>query len=86
MGIEQRLPADADADAKIEADREVLRQAEDLLTIRIRERYSEPFFFRGKLNQKADEQSIGWHPDFRDRLEAILLVPQPPAPDADNTM
>jgi len=75
--IEQHLPPDADDSAKIEAGREVLRRAEDMVWIRIRERYSEPFFFRGKLHQLADDSSIGWHPEFRQKLDDLLLGSQP---------
>jgi hypothetical protein len=40
--------------------------------IRIRTNCSEPFIMRGSFHMLADELSIGWHPDFIERLKQLL--------------
>jgi hypothetical protein len=67
------LPPNATDAQKEEAGRTLLRSVTDQTLIKIRERYSEPFFSRGKHHELADNGRIGWHPDFRERLEALLL-------------
>jgi hypothetical protein len=62
--------AAAEAEQK-KAAREVLRWAESAL-IPIRHGITEPFITRGSLHMLADEVRVGWHPQFRDRLAAIL--------------
>lgn len=59
--------------AKQEAAREVLAWAERVL-IPIRPSVTEPFITRGSLHMLADEQRVGWHPEFRDKLAGILRV------------
>lgn len=71
--MEQSLPDGADEATKVEAGRSLLRKLLDVTSIRIREKYDEPFFYRGKLHQLADENEIGWHPDFVDRVEELLI-------------
>jgi hypothetical protein len=68
------LPDDADEETKISVGRQVLQRAEDLATVRIRDRYSESFYFRGKLHQLSDDRAIGWHPDHPALLEEMLLT------------
>lgn len=60
----------AEAEQK-KAAREVLRWAEGAL-IPIRPGVTEPFLTRGSLHMLADEIRLGWHPQFRDRLTALL--------------
>lgn len=60
-------------EVKAKAARSVLSWAEKT-TIPIRPNVTEPFVTRGSLHMLADEMRIGWHPDFRDRLETILCV------------
>lgn len=60
-------------DAKERAARVVLQWAERV-SIPIRPRVTEPFVTRGSLHMLADEVRVGWHPEFRDRLAALLAV------------
>lgn len=62
--------AAAEAEQK-KAAREVLRWAESAL-IPIRPGVTEPFLTRGSLHMLADEIRLGWHPQFRERLAALL--------------
>jgi hypothetical protein len=59
--------------AKVALGQELLRAALDQTTYRVRERYDEPFFSRGKHHELANTGRVGWHPDFRDRLQQLLL-------------
>lgn len=67
------LPPDADEEAKATLGRELLRSILDQTAIRVRERYDEPFFARGKYHELADSGRVGWHPDFANRLAELLL-------------
>lgn len=58
-------------DAQEQAARSVLAWAERT-TIPIRPSVTEPFVSRGSLHMLSDEARIGWHPDFRARLESVL--------------
>lgn len=40
--------------------------------IRIRERFSDPFVMRGSYHILSDQLKVGWHIDFRKRLEYLL--------------
>jgi len=60
-------------DAKEQAARSVLAWAERA-TIPIRLNVTEPFVCRGSLHMLADESKIGWHPEFKDRLAALLTA------------
>jgi hypothetical protein len=60
-------------DAKEKAARVLLQWAERA-SIPIRPRVTEPFVTRGSLHMLADEVRVGWHPEFRDRLAALLAV------------
>jgi hypothetical protein len=66
--------AAAEAEQK-KAAREVLRWAESAL-IPIRPGVTEPFLTRGSLHMLADEIRLGWHPQFRERLAALLQSPE----------
>lgn len=57
--------------AKEQAAREVLKWAERT-TIPIRPSVTEPFLCRGSLHLLADNMRVGWHPEFRSRLETLL--------------
>ncbi len=56
---------------KIKAARSVLQWAERV-SIPIRKHVTEPFITRGSLHILAEMQAIGWHPEFRERLNTIL--------------
>jgi len=71
--MQAELPANASEDDKQRAGLKLLREALDRTGIRVRERYDEPFFCRGKHHELADEGRVGWHPDFEDLLNALLV-------------
>ncbi|RII28384.1 MAG: hypothetical protein CXR31_00360 [Geobacter sp.] len=54
--------------------RELLEWAEQAAPTRvqIRPRVTEPFVTRGSLHMLADKLVVGWHPEFRERLSALL--------------
>lgn len=66
------LPPGATDQDKLAAGQKLLRSALDQPELRLRERYRDPFFARGKHHELADAGSIGWHPEFRSRLEDLL--------------
>lgn len=53
------------------AGRALLRKILDQTQYRVRERYDEPFFSRGKHHELADRGRVGWHPDFEERVRAL---------------
>jgi hypothetical protein len=58
-------------EAQEQAARSVLAWAERT-TIPIRPSVTEPFVSRGSLHMLSDEVRIGWHPEFRARIESLL--------------
>lgn len=66
--------AEAQKDA---AARKVLEWAE-AACIPIRPAVTEPFICRGSLHMLADTLRVGWHAEFRDRLEHLLTTGGPP--------
>jgi hypothetical protein len=71
--MRDEVGASATDEAQEEAARSVLAWAERT-PIPIRPGVTEPFVTRGSLHMLADEVRIGWHPEFRARLEALLSV------------
>jgi hypothetical protein len=65
---------DDDDDEKQRAGSLLLRRLLDATAVRVRARYDEPFFARGKRHEIADSGRIGWHADFEARLKALLLT------------
>ena len=67
------IEATAAEAAKLKAARSILAWAEKAM-IPIRPGVTEPFVVRGSFHMLADETPprIGWHPEFHDRLAAIL--------------
>lgn len=70
-GVQDELGEAAAEAAQQKAAREVLRWAETT-SIPIRPGVTEPFITRGSLHMMADEGRLGWHPEFRERLAALL--------------
>lgn len=66
------LSDDAEEPEKQRCGRDVLAHLAENARARIRARYEEAFMTRGTLHGLADEQRIGWHPEFEERLEALL--------------
>ena len=69
--MKDELGEEATAEAKERAARGVLHWAEQSVIL-IRPGVTEPFVTRGSLHMLADEKRVGWHPEFRDRLAALL--------------
>lgn len=67
-----RLGPSATEEEKRQVGRDLLQRCLDTTEIQIRPRYREPFYFRGKLHELADERLVGWHPEFGVLLEALL--------------
>jgi hypothetical protein len=70
-GMKDELGEGAAETAREKAAREVLTWAERV-TIPIRPAVVEPFVTRGSLHMLADKLRVGWHPEFKDRLEHLL--------------
>ena len=62
-GMKDEVGVAAAEEVKEKAARDVLRWAERT-AIPIRPMVTEPFVTRGSLHMLADEQRIGWHPEF----------------------
>ena len=69
--MRDELGEDATESAKTAAARSVLTWAERT-TVPIRASVTEPFITRGSLHMLADDARLGWHPEFRERLAALL--------------
>ena len=65
------LGADAADELKASTARQVLRWAEQTC-IPVRPQVTEPFVCGGSLHMLADDLRIGWHPEFRNRLAALI--------------
>lgn len=68
-------PATIDESAKIAAGKALLRNLLDSTAVSIRTHYDDPFFGRGKRHELANRNfgdPVGWHPDFADRLTAVI--------------
>jgi len=70
-GMKDEVGETAAEVAQQKAAREILRWAERA-SLPIRPGVTEPFVTRGSLHILADEVRLGWHPQFRDRLAALL--------------
>jgi len=70
-GMKDELGDTAAEAAQQKAAREVLKWAERV-SLPIRPGVTEPFVTRGSLHMLADEVRLGWHPEFRERLAAVL--------------
>lgn len=71
--IEDRLNEQATEAEKKAAAQEVLFWAESgTVRTRIKPDVSEPFITRGSLHILSNEMRIGWHPEFRTRLQNLM--------------
>ncbi|MGW4352258.1 ABC-three component system protein [Nocardia sp. NPDC004582] len=68
------LDEDADESDKQEAGKAMLRRLLSQTGITVRSRYNEPFFARGQRHILADDGQIGWHADFKNRIEDLLHI------------
>jgi hypothetical protein len=76
-GVKDELGDSAAEAAQQKAAREVLKWAESV-SLPIRPGVTEPFITRGSLHMLADEVRLGWHPEFHDRLAALLRAKDGP--------
>jgi hypothetical protein len=76
-GVKDELGDKAAEAAQQKAAREVLKWAESI-SLPIRPGVTEPFVTRGSLHMLADEVRLGWHPQFHDRLAALLQAKEGP--------
>ena len=76
-GVKDELGDSAAEAAQQKAAREVLKWAESV-SLPIRPGVTEPFVTRGSLHMLADEVRLGWHPEFHDRLAALLQAKEGP--------
>jgi hypothetical protein len=67
------LGAGASEEDKQRAGAGLLRELLDATEVRVRARYEDAFFARGKRHELADSGRVGWHADFEGRLQALLL-------------
>jgi hypothetical protein len=75
--VKDELGDSAAEAAQQKAAREVLKWAESV-SLPIRPGVTEPFVTRGSLHMLADEVRLGWHPEFHDRLAALLQAKEGP--------
>ena len=75
LELDLLTPEDAEK-ARVKAGRKLLKYLLDSTAVTVRTHYNEGFFARGKRHELAGHDSaelrIGWHPDFADRLEALV--------------
>lgn len=67
-----QLGDQANEDDKQKAGHALFQEVSNQTAVKVRERYTEPFFMRGRLHDFADSGRLGWHPDFQDRLKELL--------------
>jgi len=72
--MRENLGEDAAEKEKIRAARGIYDWIEREAHIPIRPRCQEPFITRGSYHILSDKQEVGWHPEFRARLERLLGV------------
>lgn len=69
-----QLGATATEEEKQVAGIELLRNLLDATEVRVRARYDDAFFAKGKRHELADLGRVGWHVDFEERLRSLLLA------------
>jgi hypothetical protein len=77
-GAENYNPVTVEEKVKVAAGKKLLRALMESTAVSIRKHYDDPFFARGKRHELADRDSaggLGWHPDFADRLAAVIATP-----------
>lgn len=65
------LGEDATEQQRQQSARNVLKWAETV-SLPIRPKVSTPFISRGSFHMLADQQEIGWHPEFHSKLASLL--------------
>ncbi len=67
------LPDDATDAEKQDLGKKLFRKVRDSTSVLVRERYRDSFYARGKRHELADRGRMGWHPEFEQKLEQLLL-------------
>lgn len=68
------LAPDADEATKIQHGRALFRRLRESALVTLRAQYQDAFFARGKRHELADRKELGWHPEFEERLAALVGV------------
>jgi len=66
------LDHDADEGMKQRVGHALFQDVSNQTVVKVRERFNEPFFMRGQLHAFSDVGRVGWHPDFTEKLKALL--------------
>lgn len=72
--MQDDLDKDAEEHDKQRAGKDLLRTLLAQTGITVRSKYNEPFFTRGQRHMLADSGRIGWHTDFKTRIEELLHI------------
>lgn len=68
------LGEDTSAEDRVAAGRQLLANILQREPLRIRTQVDQDFYYRGKNHMLAQAKSVGWHPEFRARLDELLLA------------
>jgi hypothetical protein len=67
-----QMGTEPDDPKKEEVGHALFQELSNQTVVRVRERYTEPFFMRGRLHEFANLGRLGWHPDFEARVKELL--------------
>lgn len=67
------LPAGVSEQQEAEAGRKLLQDVLTRPPIRIRDCVDQDFYYRGKHHMLAQGSDLGWHPNFRTKVEGLLI-------------
>ena len=70
--MKEEIGEDATEKEKISTAREIYNWVEKNADIPIRKQYHEIFLTRGSYQMLSNEFRVGWHPDFKERLQHLL--------------
>ncbi|WP_410597065.1 ABC-three component system protein [Amycolatopsis sp. lyj-23] len=70
--MREELGQEAAEEAKVHEARAIYRWVDHHARFPIRPGCDEPFVTKGSYQILADERRVGWHPEFRERLMALL--------------
>jgi hypothetical protein len=71
LEMQEELGPGAAEDQMVTSARALYSWAQQL-SIQLRPRCNEPFLVRGSFHMLADDQRIGWHPQYEERLKSLL--------------
>lgn len=64
----------ATAEQRVDAGRQLLGSILLKEPLRIRTHVDQDFYYRGKHHMLSQNATVGWHPEFRDRLDDLLVT------------